>query len=54
MDLTTGEITGRPLPQANNIAAPIKQLRVVEEMFLAQLEPGEQGLFAPQNPTFDA
>lgn len=41
-DLTPDEINWRPLPQANNIALLIKHLRVVEELFLAQLEQGEQ------------
>ena len=54
MDLTAREITWRPLPQANTTTAPITRLRVIEEIFLAQWEPGEQGLFAPQHPTFDA
>jgi uncharacterized damage-inducible protein DinB len=41
-DLTPDEIHWRPLPQANNIAVLIHHLRVVEELFLAQLEQGEQ------------
>ena len=41
-DLTPDEINWRPLPQANNIAVLIHHLRLVEELFLAQLERGEQ------------
>jgi uncharacterized damage-inducible protein DinB len=41
-ELTLDEINWRPLPQANNIAVLINHLRVVEELFLAQLEQGEQ------------
>jgi uncharacterized damage-inducible protein DinB len=41
-DLTPDEINWRPLPQANNIAVLINHLRIVEELFLAQLEQGEQ------------
>lgn len=41
-DLTPEEITWRPLPQGNNIALIVKHLRVVEEVYLAQLEQGEQ------------
>jgi uncharacterized damage-inducible protein DinB len=41
-DLTPDEIHWRPLPQANNIAGLIHHLRVVEELFLAPLEQGEQ------------
>jgi uncharacterized damage-inducible protein DinB len=41
-DLTPDEIVWRPVPQSNNIAVIVKHLRVVEEMFLAQLEKGAQ------------
>jgi uncharacterized damage-inducible protein DinB len=41
-DLTPDEVSWRPVPQANNIAVIVKHLRVVEELFLAQLEQGEQ------------
>jgi uncharacterized damage-inducible protein DinB len=44
-DLTPDEINWRPLPQANNIAVLIKHLRVVEELFLAQLAQGEQSAY---------
>jgi uncharacterized damage-inducible protein DinB len=41
-DLTPEEIAWRPVPQGNNIAVIVKHLRVVEELFLTQLEQGEQ------------
>jgi uncharacterized damage-inducible protein DinB len=41
-DLTPEELNWRPVPQANNIAAIVKHLRVVEDLYLAQLEHGEQ------------
>lgn len=41
-DLTPEESAWQPLPQGNNIALIVKHLRVVEELFLAQLEQGEQ------------
>jgi uncharacterized damage-inducible protein DinB len=41
-DLTPDEIAWRPVPQSNDIAVIVKHLRVVEDMFLAQLEKGEQ------------
>jgi hypothetical protein len=41
-DLTSDEIHWRPLPQANNISAIMKHLRVTEEWYVAGIEHGEQ------------
>jgi len=41
-DLTADEIQWRPLPQANNISALMKHLRVTEEWYVAGIEHGEQ------------
>jgi len=40
-DLTADEIQWRPLPQANNINAIMKHLRVAEEWYVAGIEHGE-------------
>src|ERR687892_243926 len=44
-DITLEEINWRPLPQANNINAILKHLRVEAEWYLASLEHGEQSLY---------
>jgi DinB superfamily len=41
-DITLEEINWRPLPQANNINAILKHLRVEAEWYVASLEHGEQ------------
>ncbi len=41
-DLTPNEIDWRPLPQANNIDALMKHLRVTEEWYVTGIEKGEQ------------
>ncbi|MBI3326485.1 MAG: DinB family protein [Nitrospinae bacterium] len=41
-DLTPDEIDWRPLPQANNIHALMKHLRVAEEWYVTGLEQGEE------------
>jgi uncharacterized damage-inducible protein DinB len=41
-DITLEEINWRPLPQANNINAILKHLRVEAEWYLASFEHGEQ------------
>ena len=41
-DLSSDEIQWRPLPQANNINAILKHLRVTEEWYVAGIEYGEQ------------
>jgi hypothetical protein len=41
-DITLEEINWRPLPQANNINAILKHLRVEAEWYLASLKHGEQ------------
>ena len=40
-DLTADEIQWRPLPQANNISAIMKHLRVAEEWYVSGIEHGE-------------